>query len=417
MRAGVVGVAPSASRGSVAFVSDRWDETWHRLLEWTNGSGPAERLAHQLVYAEGWRDVDPSHPLGGPDGGKDALATKDGKSWVVAVYFARGHKNFTETRDKLLADFAGVTANGAEAMVFVTNQELRLSERSDLKKAVDKPVEILHLEKITGILDRPDMHAVRKQFLRIDVLGGADASPATPPRTFGEIQDAAPEPPGRPGHRMVYDGVMLLRVAALPVPHIARFPTAGNPRDALVGAGGAAREMANHWPEQVSRLSYELGQGWQSNGPHSWGAGHTTSDVGALSNHPTAAAVFTTTNCAACVDRTWPTHIYDQYDRVVYSAAREPDVAAELIVALALIGTFYGGVSETRMSMSPSCCGPAGESSSPHNAPFPATGSVTRIRASFQDLTYLTVTSTAADSASTRCEPDIPSPRSCSDRG
>jgi hypothetical protein len=29
-------------------VDVRWDETWHRLLEWTSGQGPAERLAAQV---------------------------------------------------------------------------------------------------------------------------------------------------------------------------------------------------------------------------------------------------------------------------------------------------------------------------------------------------------------------------------
>ena len=67
----------------------RQDETWHRLREWTYGQTPSERLAGQLAQAEGYRDYDPAHPLGGPDGGVDALAVRNGKKYVVAVYFAR----------------------------------------------------------------------------------------------------------------------------------------------------------------------------------------------------------------------------------------------------------------------------------------------------------------------------------------
>ena len=53
-------------------MTKRWDETWHRLREWTNGQGPSERLSAQLLLSQGFTDLDPSHPLGGKDGGKDA---------------------------------------------------------------------------------------------------------------------------------------------------------------------------------------------------------------------------------------------------------------------------------------------------------------------------------------------------------
>jgi hypothetical protein len=56
----------------------RWDETWHRLRDWTNGQGPSERLAAQILLNEGFTAFDPSHPLGGKDGGKDAICMKDG---------------------------------------------------------------------------------------------------------------------------------------------------------------------------------------------------------------------------------------------------------------------------------------------------------------------------------------------------
>jgi hypothetical protein len=65
-------------------MGDRYDETWHRLREWTNGQAPSERLAAQILINQGFSDVDPSHPLGGKDGGKDAIAKKDGKQ--LALY-------------------------------------------------------------------------------------------------------------------------------------------------------------------------------------------------------------------------------------------------------------------------------------------------------------------------------------------
>lgn len=50
-------------------MANRIDETWHRLRDWTYGSAPSERLAAQILHHEGFEAIDPSHPLGGKDGG------------------------------------------------------------------------------------------------------------------------------------------------------------------------------------------------------------------------------------------------------------------------------------------------------------------------------------------------------------
>ena len=44
-------------------------ETFYRLLEWDKGQAASERLAALILEQEGFRDIDPSHPLGGKDGG------------------------------------------------------------------------------------------------------------------------------------------------------------------------------------------------------------------------------------------------------------------------------------------------------------------------------------------------------------
>lgn len=151
-------------------MTDRWDETWHRLREWTNGQGPAERLAAQILLSEGFTSLDPSHPLGGRDGGKDAVAIKDGARWVMAAYFPRGQQSFGDIRDKFVGDHAGVAANDARGIAFVTNQEITVSERRQLAELVSPtPVEIFHIERITAILDQPAMHPVREQFLQISI--------------------------------------------------------------------------------------------------------------------------------------------------------------------------------------------------------------------------------------------------------
>lgn len=150
-------------------LTNRWDETWHRLREWTNGQPPSERMAAQILLHEGYTNLDPSHPLGGRDGTKDAICQKDGQRWVMAVYFPRGQKSFNDIEEKFLNDLKGVQSNKVDAIAFVTNQELRLAEREALCKAAGVvSVDLFHLEKITAILDQPKMHGIRKQFLGID---------------------------------------------------------------------------------------------------------------------------------------------------------------------------------------------------------------------------------------------------------
>jgi hypothetical protein len=150
-------------------MTDRWDETWHRLREWTNGQGPSERLSGQILLDDGYQSLDPSHPLGGKDGIKDAVCVKDGQRWIMAAYFPRGQKEFSTIKEKFINDLAGVAENAAIGIVFVTNQELRLAEREELrglKQAVH--VDLFHLERITAVLDQPKMASIRKQFLNID---------------------------------------------------------------------------------------------------------------------------------------------------------------------------------------------------------------------------------------------------------
>jgi hypothetical protein len=340
-RTDVTSKLPSIAPSSSSIVT-RWDETWHRLHEWTNGQAPAERLAAQVLLAEDFSSLDPSHPLGGPDRGKDALLTKDGARWVMAVYFPRGSQRFTDIKKKFLADHEGVAANDASGMAFVTNQELTLDQRKQLRESVTTPVEIFHVERVTAILDQPAMHSVRAQFLQISAAAPLVAEELPTPRT---ILDAATPPPGAPDHWMVYDGMLLLRVVAVPAPAGLRHPEASDPRSALAEASTRAGELAASWPSQVSLLAHRLAEGWQPMAPHVWGAGRTFSDAGMLARHPSAATSFVTRSAVLCVDRTWATQIYDDDEEFSFNAAREPEVAAELLVSLGVAASLLESLS------------------------------------------------------------------------
>jgi len=143
-------------------------ETWNRLLNWDKGQTPSERLAGLILASQEYKNVDPSHPLGGKDGGKDVLVSKDELNLVAGVYFPRGQKSFKEIKEKFLEDLEGVAKNETDGIVFLTNQEIRLSERTELVNlGKGKTVEIYHLERISLILNSPENYGTRLEFLDI----------------------------------------------------------------------------------------------------------------------------------------------------------------------------------------------------------------------------------------------------------
>lgn len=146
----------------------RLDETWHRLINWTYGQAPSERLSAQILAASGYESIDPSHPLGGPDGGRDGECSFKGVKAVYAVYFPRGQQSFPMIKEKFEADLKSSSKFSPERMAFVTNQELRLAEREELRNLGGKvEVDIFHLERVAGVLDTPPMHLIREQYLKI----------------------------------------------------------------------------------------------------------------------------------------------------------------------------------------------------------------------------------------------------------
>lgn len=121
---------------------------------------------------EGYTDVDPSHPLGGPDGGRDLKCMREGARWIAAVYFPRGQKVFAEIKAKFSSDLMKASEHEAEGFLFLTNQELRLAEREDLyerTRDVGFEVGILHLERISTLLGSPRYYGIRLEFLDIEM--------------------------------------------------------------------------------------------------------------------------------------------------------------------------------------------------------------------------------------------------------
>lgn len=146
------------------------DETWNRLREWTKGQKAAERLAGHILSSEGYKSIDPSHPLGGRDGVRDIVCIKDNVQYIGAAYFPRGQKTFKTIQDKFYVDLKGVAINKANGIAFVTNQEISLAERKKLMSVnLDISIEIFHLERLVNILNNPTNYGVRLEFLDISI--------------------------------------------------------------------------------------------------------------------------------------------------------------------------------------------------------------------------------------------------------
>jgi hypothetical protein len=145
------------------------DETWRRLLYWTKEQKASERLAASILENEKY-SVDPSHPLGGKDGGKDLICLRDGLKLIGAAYFPRGQQSFTDIKKKFNDDLQGVSKNDASGIIFVTNQELKLGERKELIiLGGENIVELYHLERLVTILNSPSNYGIRYEYLDIEI--------------------------------------------------------------------------------------------------------------------------------------------------------------------------------------------------------------------------------------------------------
>src|SRR5262245_56470607 len=126
-----------------------------KLREWRDGSTKAERLCAAILAIEGFSNIDPQSPLGGADDRKDIVAHRGMQKWIAAVYFPSMDKSFTEVNAKFTDDLEGVSANGAHAFAFLTNQHLTLGQREELRQLADVHTEIYHRERLRAVLDSP----------------------------------------------------------------------------------------------------------------------------------------------------------------------------------------------------------------------------------------------------------------------
>lgn len=142
--------------------------TFQILQIWDKGQAFSERMAAKILAVEDFEEIDPQSPMGGPDGTKDILCSKNGKDYVVGCYFASGQNSFVNIKEKFEGDLKGVKKHNADGFIFVTNQKITPSERTKLSKQKHEVI-IYHAERVCGILDSPKGYGIRLEYLEIEL--------------------------------------------------------------------------------------------------------------------------------------------------------------------------------------------------------------------------------------------------------
>jgi fido (protein-threonine AMPylation protein) len=127
-------------------------------------------MCADILKVEGFTGIDPQSPLGGPDGGKDILCEKNGMTFVAACHFATGDLSFTKTTKKFDDDLAGALKHKRDAFIFMTNQRLTPTQRTDLEKRAGKKGQrclIYARENLRIILDSAQGYSVRLNHLGV----------------------------------------------------------------------------------------------------------------------------------------------------------------------------------------------------------------------------------------------------------
>lgn len=143
-----------------------------QLKDWRYGQTQAERLCAGILSVEEFKSVDPQSPLGGRDGIKDVLCSRDGKKYIAAVFFPTTTPTIKEILRKLEKDIKGVRKNNVQGIIFFVNQHLTVGQRNLLEQIarnVQTEAHIYHLERLRNVLDSPKGYGLRQQYLQIEM--------------------------------------------------------------------------------------------------------------------------------------------------------------------------------------------------------------------------------------------------------
>jgi fido (protein-threonine AMPylation protein) len=144
--------------------------TESQLREWRSGQAGSERLAAAILQLEGFSNIDPQAPLGGPDDRKDILCEKGKVLYVAGVYFPTTDKSLSDIKSKFQNDIEGAIRHERTGIAFITNQTISVEGRKQLEEISHQHgrlCELYHRERIRAVLDSPTGYGVRLEHLRI----------------------------------------------------------------------------------------------------------------------------------------------------------------------------------------------------------------------------------------------------------
>jgi hypothetical protein len=164
-------------------------ETDERLKSYldTNQLHREQMCLSLLAIDKRFTNVQPRHPRGGPDGGRDIVATFKGAMKALgAIGFVNqandSNPHKTKAKNKFNSDLeAALRAEpGLQAFVFFTNVSLTASEKQELVGAANTKgighCEIFDRERMRIALDGADGLAIRFQFLSINLSDAEQAA-------------------------------------------------------------------------------------------------------------------------------------------------------------------------------------------------------------------------------------------------
>ncbi len=142
-------------------------DTEIKLRDWRTGQVQAERLCAGVLAVEGYSQVSPQAPLGGPDGGRDIIALRGRLRCIAAVYFPTVDKaeDSSEVRAKFESDLGKAVARQAGEFVFMTNQRMSPGLRDELVKNRGIEVAFFERERLRHVLDSPAGLGLRLEYL------------------------------------------------------------------------------------------------------------------------------------------------------------------------------------------------------------------------------------------------------------
>lgn len=246
------------------------------LTGWRFGSTIAERLCADLLPIEGYKDIDPQSPLGGPDDKKDIICYREGVRFVAACFFPTTLQDYNQIKTKYLDDLSGAKRNNAEGFIFFTNQRITPFQRSELVNLASqsgvKIIEIYHVERIRSILDSPKGYGLRLHYLEIGLtkeeqISFFDQSNRVVAQQVRELSDRFNEFSARSTAEFI-DLKKSTSSLNRPIPELPHFATANLTLEQLFWVHRIVTDDFGLPPEQRGSLRYV--PVWVSRNEFSW---------------------------------------------------------------------------------------------------------------------------------------------------